>query len=299
MVVFKRLMKWLRVGLVVAASSVAVFVGISGAVVWKLTGRQRAPYVELPPNVPMAVESLRLTTRDGFETGAWFVAGTSPNPCILVLHGNGGSRSVMRPLFVRLAQEQYCVLAMSLRAHGDSSGESNDFGFSAGADVDVAVKFLEVAQPQRKIFVVGRSLGAAAAVFAARDLESRIAGYFLEQPYRDLESAVTNRLRMRMPHPLAALAYQGMRLWSGVFLPVAIGEISLEARARDIPPEIPVVIIAGSADRHATVSDVSAIAETMRGHCELVVFDGAEHQALDEYDPALYSKSLNGLLGRP
>ena len=101
----------------------------------------------------------------------------------------------MLPVMQWLAESRFTVLAISLRAHGDSTGEVNDIGWSGRHDVVAAVGFLGKEFPERPVFIVGRSMGAAAAVFAAEELKTDVAGYFLEQPYKDLKSAVWNRLQ--------------------------------------------------------------------------------------------------------
>ena len=75
--------------------------------------------------------------------------------------------------------------------------------------------------PQQPIYVVGRSLGAAAAIFSAEELKGQIAGYFLEQPYKDLKSAVWCRVHYHLPPGLDWFAYFGLRLWAPVFLPIS------------------------------------------------------------------------------
>ena len=41
--------------------------------------------------------------------------------CVLLLHGNGESRQQMLPVIQILADAHFTVLAISLRAHGDST----------------------------------------------------------------------------------------------------------------------------------------------------------------------------------
>jgi alpha-beta hydrolase superfamily lysophospholipase len=78
---------------------------------------------------------------------------------------------------------------ISLRAHGDSTGDFNDMGYSARHDVVAAVEFLERRRPGNPIVIHGLSMGAGAAVFASGELGHRIKGYVLESPYRDLKIA--------------------------------------------------------------------------------------------------------------
>lgn len=281
--------------LVILLALLALGAAASAAVAWALTHRLRAPYDESPALFGVRAEPLRLTTADGLGLGAWLTAGEPGRPCVVFLHGNGGSRSQMRARFERLSGAGYCVLAITMRAHGDSDGDVNDIGLSARADVVAAVAHLERAQPGRAVFVVGHSLGAAAAIFAARDLGTRVAGYQLEQPYRDLESATRNRLRMYLPAALEDPGYAVLALWAGLFLDAPIAAISPAARAADIPSAVPVVVMTGSDDRHATLDDVRAVFAPVAEHGRLVVFPGATHVDLAEYDPRLYLETLAGL----
>lgn len=265
----------------------------SGYVAWRFTRRASPESPEPPPNAAWAaIESHRLTTSDNEQIGAWLVRGKPEKPCVLLLHGNGGSRGSMLPVMEMLAKDDYTVLSITLRAHGDSTGETNDIGWSARHDVVAAVAFLESKFPGRPIYILGQSLGAAAAVFAAKDLDNRVAGYLLEKPYKDLRSAVWHRLQNHLPPVLDWIAYGGLRIWSPVFLPVAVDRISLADHIADIPETVPIVIAAGSADRHAPLDDVKALYSRVQPHAKLVIFDGAAHEPLERYDPVLYRRTL-------
>lgn len=290
-----------RTLLVMCVLSLAtLWLALSAVVVWKFTRRDREPFSEPLPSVAWAtLESHRLTTSDGEEVGGWFVRGDRQKACVLLLHGNGASRRSLLDVMQWLAEAKFTVLAIDLRAHGDSSGDVNDFGWSARRDVVAAVDFLQRECPQQPIFVEGRSLGAAAAIFAAEELQGRVKGFFLEQPYKDLKSAVWYRLHHHLPVGLDWIAYLGMRLWTPVFLPVDPELVSPYEHIRDIAEDVPIVIIAGSADRHAPLNDVTALFQQVQSHAKLVVFEGAKHEPLDRNDPQLYRTSLFRLLESP
>jgi pimeloyl-ACP methyl ester carboxylesterase len=168
----------------------------------------------------------------------------------------------------------------------------NDAGWGAQHDVVAAVEFLRRQYPGKPIYVVGESMGAAAAIFAAGQLRDRVAGYFLSHPYKDLDSAVWNRLHRRLIPGLDWLAYGGMKLWGRVFLPVAPGRICPYDSLQDIPATVPVVFITGSADLHARLAEVTAMYERIQSHAKLVVFEGAGHKPLDRYDRQLFRATL-------
>ncbi|MHB0961136.1 MAG: alpha/beta hydrolase [Pirellulaceae bacterium] len=284
---------------IVALTGLVLWLGSSALVAWTLTRRSRAIFVEPAQYVDWAkIEELRLETSDDQEIGGWLVRGDQQEGCVLLLHGNGESRQRMLPVMQFLANAHFTVLAISLRAHGDSSGEVNDIGWSARHDVIAAVAFLQRECPQQSVFIVGRSLGAAAAIFAAQELGSKVAGYFLEQPYKDLQSAVWNRLQNHLPPVLDWAAYLGLRLWSPVFLPIDPNRISPIEQIAKIPEDVPVMIVTGSDDQHARLSDVRELFGQIEWHAQLIVFDGAAHEPLDRYDPQLYESTLLRFLKR-
>jgi len=212
--------------------------------------------------------------------------------CVLLLHGNGGSRGAMLPVMEMLAKADYSVLAITLRAHGDSTGEINDLGWSARNDVAAAADFLQREFPGRPLFVVGRSLGAAAAVFAAKDLDGRVAAISWNNLTKTCGAPCGNRLQRHLPPVLDWIAYGGLRLWSPVFLPVALDRPSPAERISDIPATVPIVIISGSADSHARLDDVKTLFQRVQAHAKLVVFEGAAHEPLDQNNPELYHRTL-------
>ena len=285
--------------LITVLAGLVIWLATSALVTWKFTRRSGGPFPEPPPEVAWAkLEAHRLKTSDGQELGAWLVRGDPQKGCVLLLHGNGGSRREMLLVMQYLAETRFTALAISLRAHGDSTGEINDLGWSARHDVTAGVEFLQKECPRRPIYIVGRSLGAAAAIFAAGDLKGQVTGYFLEQPYKDIKSAAWNRLQHYLPPPLDWIAYGGLRLWAPVFLPVAPEQLSPYDRVQDIPGSVPVVFVTGSADRHAHLDEVTAMYRRIESHARLVVFEGAEHVGLDRADPDLYRTTLFNFLDR-
>ncbi len=223
----------------------------SVAAAYRLTHRQRPPFAEPSPRVAWGpIESHRIATSDGEEVGAWLVDRRDQAPSVLVLHGNNGSRKNSLGRAEMLASQGFAVLMISLRAHGDSTGGFHDIGYSARRDVLAAVHFLEERRAGRPIIVIGTSMGAAAAVFAARELGHRVQGYVLESPYQDLKVAVWNRTDVYLPPVLSQVAYAGLRSVGPLFIP-RFEQISPLKAMAGIPNDVPVLIMAGTADRLA------------------------------------------------
>jgi alpha-beta hydrolase superfamily lysophospholipase len=185
---------------------------------------------------------------------------------------------------------------ISLRAHGDSTGERNNIGLSARRDVVAAVEFLERRAPGRAIVIHGTSLGAAAATFASGELGGRVQGYILECPYRDLKSAVGNRTREYLPPILEVIAYAGLRLVAPLVVP-ELDRIAPVAAVAGIPENVPVLILAGGTDAKATPDDAHAILNAVRTHGSLSLYPTAGHMKLRATEPDRYLKEVVEFIG--
>jgi pimeloyl-ACP methyl ester carboxylesterase len=251
-----------------------------------MTGRARAVYPEPRPVVPWGeLEEVRLTTSDGEKIGGWFAEGKEGKPVVLLLHGNGACRSACIEPAELAASAGYPVMLISLRAHGDSSGERNDFGYSARHDVIAAVEWLRERLPGRPVVVWGQSLGSAAALFASEELGERVDGYILECPYRDLWTAVRNRTRLYFPPVVEFVAYSGMAVVGPAVLPYA-DRVCPVAASSGVTGRA--LVLAGGADGKARPEEAREIAERIGERAELVVFEGAGHMGLCKAHPQRY-----------
>ncbi len=235
-------------------------------------------------------EQMRLPTADGLEIGSWFFPGQKTQPVVLILHGNFSCRQNCQHHAQWLLEEGLGVMLVTLRAHGDSQGNTNDFGYSARHDVVAAVDWLKKQDPDRPVIVWGQSLGAAAAVFAAETLGSEVQGYLLECPYRDLETAVWNRCQMFFPSLLDGIVYLSLRASALLTLPY-FDEISLVNSISKIPERVPVLIMAGEKDVHATPSEAVSLKNAIPGHARLLLVPEATHMGLDRNDQTAYRKT--------
>ena len=237
------------------------------------------------------IESFRLSTPDGENLGAWYVDGKATEPVVLLLHGHGGNRGNCLRRGEMAASWGCSVLMISLRAHGDSTGDFDDIGYSARHDVVSAVDWIQQKHPDRPVVIWGQSMGAAAAVFAAQELGERVRGYILECPYQDLRTAVRNRTEYLLPPGLDRLAYAGLLSVSPLVIPES-DKISVIEAIGKIPPSTPVLILAGSCDRRARPEEARALHDRIQNHSQLAIIGGADHMQLMRTDPCGYGKTV-------
>lgn len=257
-----------------------------------LTTRSRRPFAEpIPESIGKNIESRRIQTSDRHELGAWFARGNNDRPAVLLMHGNGGARSSRVSELQFLIEQRSSVLTLTMRSHGDSTGEQNDFGYSARHDVIAAVRELKSLCPEQRLCVWSGSLSAAAAIFAAPELANDVDKWLLECPYCDLETAVRRRLGIVLPISLVPLAHWNLLRGADVMLP-HWREISPLNAARQFPRETAVTLIVGEHDTRATPSDSQQIAAAIGDRARVVIVTGAGHLNTFAVDRGPYAEWL-------
>lgn len=290
--------KWTkRIGVALLLAFVG-WLASSFAVLHRLRSREKPRFTEHPPaKWNGRCETLSLRSGDGEELGAWFVdAARDSAPSILLLHGRGGSRSSRVGAAEVFLDAGCSVLLVTLRAHGDSSGEREDFGWSARRDVIAAVDWLEARRPGSRVVVCGASLGGAAAIFAGAELGERVDAYVFECVYADLDSAARRRFEMQLPSPLDAIAHVGLRTAAHFAWP-EWRRIAPREHIASLHHDARVLILAGADDRHAPLEDARTLLAPISDRAQLIVIENAEHDRLLHANPAAYTSAIRGFLG--
>lgn len=270
-------MRWPTVSperaLLAVAALLVAWVGSGTLAALALTRRWSSPVAE---PTPVGFESVRLRTRDGLGLGAFLAEAHEARGAVVLVHGNGSSRSALVEEARALHGLGRTVLPISVRAHGDSEGLRNDFGWSARHDVEAAVGFLEGRGVEGPIVVLGVSLGSAAALFAAPTLGHRVAGYVLVGPYADLHLATSRRTERYLPPLVGEVAYGALLVGGRMVLP-ELDEIAPARAAAAMPADVPVLVLVGERDERAPLSDAQRIVAPL-ADARIVTLEGADHE---------------------
>jgi len=269
-----------RLGLWLSALAVA-WIGSGTLAALALTRRWTSPTAEpAPPDL----EPVRLRSRDGLSLGAFLGEVPDARGAIVLVHGNGSSRTRLLDEARSLRALGWTVLPITVRAHGDSEGRRNDFGWSARHDVEAAVSYLE-GRTEGPIVVLGISLGAAAGLFAAPELQHRVAGYVLVGPYASLELATVRRTERYLPPLVDDVAFGALFVGGRLVLP-ELDDIAPFQSAARMPHDVPVLVISGELDARAPLSDARMIVAPL-SDASVVSIAGADHE------------EVSGIVGRP
>jgi len=136
-----------------------------------------------PSQAGLEFSDVTLHTSDNLNLHAWWLPGKPDHPALLFCHGNAGNISDRIYQLRFLNELGLSVLIFDYRGYGRSEGEADEEG--TYTDARAALAWLrQQGWTDDRIFLYGRSLGAAVAVQLAT--ENKTAGVILETPFTSI-----------------------------------------------------------------------------------------------------------------
>jgi dienelactone hydrolase len=146
-------------------------------------------------------EDVEFTTEDGLPIRGWFLPAKSGSPRTLIIcHGLGANRSNFLPFADVGDALEANVLIFDFRGHGDSGGHTVTMGYWEKLDVLAAVKYLREKRPTqaREVFAIGISMGSAALIRAAAEVNPPLDGIIVDSSFPSAEE-LTNKVLAHYP----------------------------------------------------------------------------------------------------
>jgi uncharacterized protein len=170
-------------------------------------------------------EDVAFTTVDGLTLRGWFIpARESSERTVVICHGLGANRSMfLGHVQVGDALEAN-VLMFDFRGHGDSDGHTSTLGHQEKLDVLAAVAYLRTQRPgqAREVVGLGISMGSAALVRAAADLDKPLDALILDSGFAsalELTDSILTSFPAPVRPPLVLLGVPLASLHAGCWLP--------------------------------------------------------------------------------
>ena len=260
-----------------------------------------------PGDLRMRYADLAFNVRDEATGGtlklaAWWIPAEAPSDrCAILLHGYGDAKVGAIAWAPTLHSLGYHVVALDLRAHGESEGRYSTAGYFERHDVSQVIDHIRRDRPgdTRRLVLFGISLGAAVAAATAL-LRDDLAAVILECPYPDFELAATAHA--------AILGAPGKTLQRYAFAEAqAIAKADFNAvRPVELIPRIPCPLMVVRSEVDVFIDDAHAalVESATRGRpaafgpMEYWNAENAHHVAALCEDPAMYRRKIGDFLGR-
>ncbi|MEP7247769.1 MAG: alpha/beta hydrolase, partial [Gammaproteobacteria bacterium] len=290
----------LRIVLALISSLAVLFIlyAICCALIAHRFTHARRIRVALPP-AGIAAAPVRFEARDGLASiDAWHVQAPQPRGAVILVPGRGACRgyelrSATFPLVQEFVAAGLSVMMIDLRGHGTSSASRMTYGEHERHDVLGAFDWLNAnGYSGLRIGVLGASMGAAAALFAAAD-EPAIAALVVDSPFAELQSLVEQSFRAKTGLPrccIPGVAVAG-RMLTGLDL--------RRVRPIDRAPELggrPMLVVHNEDDRLIPVGHGRAIAEACGA--ELWTRPSGGHVGAYRCGPEIYAARMVGFFVR-
>ena len=262
-----------------------------------------------PGDLGLAFEDVAFVVRDehsgqSLRLAGWWVPAARPSAdrTVVLLHGYADAKVgavAWAPAWHDLG---YHVLAIDLRAHGESAGSESSGGYFERHDVAQVIGQLRAERPAetRHVVLFGISLGATVAAGAAAEdgAADAVSALVLESPFADFRTAA--RFNMdALGAPGRTFQNASLRLaeWlSGArFDDVRLADLLKRVRC-------PVLMISPERDGYSTPAETAAMEEAVlsrppdRGVGRVWKVQGADHLAPLPADPRAYRRRLESFL---
>lgn len=277
-----RIIRWIAIQLAAIVTIIALGLIILGEIV---TGPAPTAVETLLPDFP--VEQVRIPAGDAYAVHGWLARGSYGKGALLLVHSMRSNRLEMLSRARFLNQQGYSVLMIDLQAHGETPGERITFGAREKVDVTAAAAYLRDTFPHERIGAIGVTLGAAAILLA--DPPLWLDALVLESLHPTFAEAVENRLRLHLGDYGAYLKF--------LLLPYLSLLLDLPLEALDPINRIgtltaPVLLVAGTLDKHTTQAEAERLYAAIQSPKELWIVEGAGHYNMHTYAGRTYEARI-------
>ncbi len=232
-----------------------------------------------PAALGLKYKEVRITTTQGAELFAWLLPTAPTATTLIILHGWGANAELMLPLALPFHHAGMNVLLLDARSHGKSDSASFSSLPRFAEDVAAAADWIKAEQTDdsAKIVLLGHSVGAGAALFAASRRDDIAAVISL--------SAFAHpawMMRRQMQHPLLPRFLVSLILR---YIQWVIGHSYTEIAPlyTASQTDCPVLLVHGSEDKIVPLSDAKAIKQhSADAAVELLIIEGAGHDSVNK-----------------
>lgn len=254
-----------------------LFLGFIFLYLWKTSSMIIHPPRFHGPVTPevfgLEYEEVEFLTEDSITIRAWFVKNRHSRSTIILLHGFAVDKSDLLDIALLLSKNNFSVLLIDFRGHGESQGTHCSLGYFEKLDLRAAVNFLKE-RKEKKIGVMGFSMGGTVALLEA-SLNPDILSVISDSGYLSFRSAVRDFARAYYHSP--EYPFIPPIVWAaGKRLGIKPKNLDLSRYVNRISPR-PIFIIHSRDDREIKLINALKTYEYAKEPKELWIVEEAGH----------------------
>jgi len=250
-----------------------------------------------PIGTPSPPRSVVVATTDNITLSGWLFPVAFPRAWIIVLADPHQNRSGMLPVIRWLTNNGYGVVAMDLRARGDSQGNYLTGGLQEAQDLLATVRQLKPQMSgQGPIVAYGVSVGAVAALVAASQSDA-IDAVVADSPYLSIQDWLCHEADRRGWIRLPGL-YYAARLWAPVVTGTAASGSNLNLSIMVKTIRVPVLFLKSQFDPLVSGNDLAALRKAIPAPASAVTFSKGSRGTLYVLNMDAYQTALGNFLSR-
>ncbi len=259
---------------------VLVYGGVSYFVASGVTGAERTEFDDHPLHYGLTYEDVEFLSRKGDVTLAgWYLPSAGCDGSVILVHGITANRSSREATMIaaHLVEACFNVLLFDLRAHGTSGGERITGGIDEAEDVLGAYDYLQTRSAGGELIgVLGRSMGAGAAVLAA-EAEPGITAMVLDSTYAKVNDLISFEIARKTPVPewAAPIFIPGASFLANMLYGIDLGKLAPEKAILSV--NIPILVIHGQADTRIPTEHGIRVFEAAYSGSELWLVPDTDH----------------------
>ena len=291
-----------RAAIAVVVLLAVTYAGVSYFIASGVTGAEREELEDHPRDYGLEHEDVEFPSRKGDVTlEGWFLPSACCGPSLIIVHGISANRSSRQAteIAARLVEECFNVLLFDLRAHGSSGGDRITGGIDEAEDVLGAYDYMRSRGiDRRQIGVLGRSMGAGAAVLAA-EAEPNIRALVMEGTYAEVYELIAFEVGRKtlVPEWIAPVFIPGASLLANILYGIDLGRLAPERAVKNI--DLPILVIHGEDDTRIPTEHGIRVHEAAPSGSRRWIVPGTDHvEAFESYPEEYVDRVVDYLYTR-
>ena len=245
--------------------------------------------IEVGPEYPQPLRTVKLQTRDGLQLEAWDIPTEGQMQGVAALfHGYAASRGAMLDEARALHELGWRTLLVDFRGSGGADGWVTTLGWKEAEGVRAAAEWVRREWPSARLVLYGESMGAAAVLRSIAVYGVHPDGIVVEGPYDRLLTMIG---RYYQSLNLPAFPFANMLVfWGGVQHGFNAFQLNPVEYAR--ATTCPALVLDGDLDPWVKPAEVRSVAAAMKGPTEYRIFANGGHGGYVRDVPEEYQATL-------